>query len=182
MAPQQAKRKSIRARSAKSGPSARDSRPRPSTYPTLDTNFSSSKKDKRTIKRSSFVSKIQKANTKPNKRRRPSKKLVTNLESLADALPDSNQIQVRDTTVGDAKMGQKTLRSRPGALKRKEKLEKLERERFGKNMAQMVGPTGMDASATMDAESTTSSRWAALRSFISQTMEKKDEFQGIKAT
>ncbi len=82
----------------------------------------------------------------------------------------------------EAKIRHKSMKSRPGATKRKEKLEKLERERFGKNMAQMAGPAGEDRTVTMDTQSSTSSRWASLRGFISQTMEQKDEFQAIPAS
>jgi hypothetical protein len=75
------------------------------------------------------------------------------------------------------------MKSRPGATKRREKLEAMERERFGKNMAQLVGSSEpkTEAAATGDGEkapvSATSSRWAALRGFISQTMEQKEEFR-----
>lgn len=135
----------------------------------IDDGFLNSKKDKRTIKHSAFVNRIEKAQKKPLKRRRPSKKLVTTLESLADALPDTDDAE---HTVGDAKIKHKSMKSRPGATKRREKLEKLERERFGKNMAQLtagsVGKQGEEAQKTA-----TASRWAALRGFISQTLEQK---------
>lgn len=70
-------------------------------------------------------------------------------------------------------------------MKRKGKLETMEKERFGKNMAQMV--TGTATAATKSAEGSmagaangggaSSSRWAALRGFIQQTMEQKPEFR-----
>jgi pyruvate-formate lyase len=62
------------------------------------------------------------------------------------------------------------MKSRPGATKRKEKLEKAERERFGKNMAQMASKVGTGT------EQRAENKWAALRSFIAGTMEKKEEF------
>ncbi|KAI9697695.1 MAG: hypothetical protein M1836_004645 [Candelina mexicana] len=180
MAPTQAERTSIRAQSAKSGSGALEPRPPSFGYPILDNGFSSSKKDRRTIKHASFISKVEKTHAKPTKRRRSSKKLVANLESLADALPNTSETQTRDTITGDIKIRHRSLRSRPGAMKRKEKLEKLERERFGKNMAQMRGLSSTDGTSDT-AQSTTWNRWAALRGFIAQTMEKKDEFQDIDA-
>ena len=95
---------------------------------------------------------------------------------------------------GEGKIKQKSMRSRPGATKRKEKLERMERERFGKNMAILVGLKGEgqvqgagaggmavdgenESEKPAQTKNTTSSRWAALRGFISQTMEQKEEFR-----
>ena len=86
--------------------------------------------------------------------------------------------------IGDAKIKHKSVRTRPGAQKRREKLEKMERERFGKNMAQLttavpaVAPAAEApaAEAGAAAPAPTASRWEALRGFISQTMEQKPEF------
>ncbi|KAI9833484.1 MAG: hypothetical protein M1819_003642 [Sarea resinae] len=180
MAPTKGKRSSIRDRAARSGSGALP-QPRPSLN-AVDTGFGSSKKDKRTIKHSSFVSKIEKGNGKTKKRRRPSKKLITDLESLVDALPDHEAEDGDGHVVGDARIRHKSLKSRPGAMKRKEKLEKQERERFGKNMAQLVDTKAVvpapDAAMSAPAAEggATASRWAALRGFISQTMEQKPEF------
>ena len=82
------------------------------------------------------------------------------------------------------------MKSRPGAMKRREKLDLGERERFAKNMAQMavsapppssepgggkdVGQAGEAAAA---ATAATSQRWAALRGFIAQTLEQKPEMK-----
>ena len=138
---------------------------------TSDTSlFPSSKKDKRTIKHSVFVNKIEKASSKSKKRRRPNKKLVANLESLADALPEmDNGKEQNKSVVGQARVRHKSLKSRPGAMKRREKLEKMERERFGMNLKQMVGCNGSNNSAV-------GSRWAALKTFVESTAEKKAEF------
>ncbi|KAF2112036.1 ribosome biogenesis protein SLX9-domain-containing protein [Lophiotrema nucula] len=131
--------------------------------------FPSSKKDKRAIKHSAFVGKIEKA-SKP-KRRRPNKKLVANLESLADALAEVDHISADgEIELGQAKIQRKSLRSRPGAMKRKEKLERMERERFNKNLAQMAGNSA-SAGTTSIAD-----RWAALKSHVQGTVEKKPEF------
>lgn len=150
--------------------------PSPSFGTAISDSFLNTKKDKRTIKHSAFVKRIEKANTKSAKRRRPSKKLVTTLESLADALPDFEE---GETTVGEAKIRHRSLKSRPGATKRREKVERMERERFGKNMAQLTAGSaapvvGVEGAATQ--ASGTASRWAALRGFISQTLEQKQEF------
>lgn len=144
-------------------------------------DFLNTKKDKRTIKHSAFVNRIEKANTKTLKRRRPSKKLVATLESLADALPDfDDDGNGGERIVGDAKIKHRSLKSRPGATKRREKLEKMERERFGKNMAQLSATAEtapvMEGQPHAAAAAATSNKWAALRGFISQTLEQKPEF------
>lgn len=137
--------------------------------------FPSSKKDKRTIKHSVFVNKIEKASSISKKRRRANKKLVATLESLADALPEiDNGQEQNESVLGQARVHHKSLKSRPGAMKRKEKLEKMERERFGMNLAQMVGSTQTEAYGSND--SAVGSRWAALKTFVESTAEKKAEF------
>ncbi|KAL3454668.1 ribosome biogenesis protein SLX9-domain-containing protein [Aspergillus insuetus] len=150
-----------------------------STKSVFDDDFRTSKKDKRTIKHASFVSKIEKSSAKSTKRRRASKKLVANLESLADALPDA-ETELNDPSQVNI-IKQKTLKHKPGALKRKEKLEKSERDRFAKNMAQMSSiPAATQSNSEPDAGNTVSNRWAALRGFISQTMEQQPAFKTNK--
>ncbi|KZF26766.1 hypothetical protein L228DRAFT_235790 [Xylona heveae TC161] len=181
MAPTAGKRSSIRSRAAAKTNAAAASRPVATAF---DTGFANTKKDKRTIKHSAFLSKIEKANSNTKKRRRPSKKLVADLDSLVSALPDNDDDEVQDETA-TARIRHKSLKSRPGAMKRKDKLEKMEMERFARNMAQMVEsrpnqPSSNDAASSVQAAptpSTTSDRWAALRGFISQTMEQKPEFK-----
>lgn len=162
--------------------------------------FISSKKDKRLVKHSSFVSRIEKANsTKSLKRRRPSKKLVTDLDSLKKALPDlpdDGDLQ----ELKEGKMRLKSLRNRPGALKRKEKLVQSEVERFQGSLARLnaisattqgAGPQaygGGESSSEIRPETdatglrgqqhanATGGRWAALRGFISATMEQNPAF------
>jgi hypothetical protein len=167
------KRSSIRTKSSKSG-SGLISRTPPAHREgaIIDDGFLSTKADKRLIKHSAFVNRIEKAHKKPLKRRRPSKKLVTTLEALADALPDTGDAE---RVVGDAKIRHKSLKSRPGATKRREKLEKMERERFGKNMAQLAAG-GAGATSEEAQKTATANKWAALRGFISQTLEQKPEF------
>lgn len=177
-------------------------------------SFINSKRDKRQIKHSAFVSRISKASTssstKQKKRRRPSKKLVTTLESLGDALEDIQaQMDEEDEWEGvdsgdearqQGKVRHKSLKTRPGALKRKEKIVRGEMERFGVSLAQLAGVaaaagtgagTGTGGAEKMDADmggkqgmgvgtqtqgQGTSSRWAALRGFISATMEQNPAF------
>ncbi|KAJ5473842.1 hypothetical protein N7475_003408 [Penicillium sp. IBT 31633x] len=144
-------------------------------------DFRTSKRDKRQIKHAALVSKIEKNSQKTPKRRRASKKLVANLESLADALPDAEESIDAASQVNVIK--QKTLKHKPGALKRREKLEKLERERFNKNMTEMSSITSAPAAASTEAKigsNPTAGRWSALRNFISQTMEQQPVFKANK--
>lgn len=143
---------------------------------------------------------------------------MATLESLGDALDDIQQAMDEDEvdgTVMDAeqarqgKVRHKSLKTRPGALKRKERLVKGEMERFGRSLAQLAGvaagassaPVTAAAAAAADSNgggagagqakmdmeekeatqtqtqpSETSSRWAALRGFISATMEQNPAF------
>ncbi|KAM7217216.1 Ribosome biogenesis protein SLX9 domain containing protein [Rhypophila decipiens] len=164
-------------------------------------SFINSKQDKRLIKHSAFISRVKTSagvgKNKTLKRRRPSKKLVTTLESLGDALDD---IVTKDGEDGNPKMmdskqalegkiRHKSLKSRPGALKKKEKVVKGEMERFGRSLAQLATVTGpasteqgkgqdmeVEQTQTQAAPSATSNRWAALRGFISATMEQNPAF------
>lgn len=83
--------------------------------------------------------------------------------------------------IGDGKIRHKSLKSRPGAMKRKEKLASSEKDRFNKNMAQMMAPTttSQDDPFTTgtgrdEAEGGSPNKWAALRGFIQQTMEQRN--------
>ncbi|RMJ11700.1 hypothetical protein CDV36_008655 [Fusarium kuroshium] len=162
-------------------------------------SFLSTKRDKRLIKHSSFVSRIATSSrvSKANKRRRPSKKLAATLDSLADALPELD-----DDAGQPGKVKHKSLRSRKGALKKKEMVVKGEMERFGVSMARLTGtsqenavPAGVQhdddhdddedmddkaktAEAKPAAPAPTANRWAALRGYISATMEQNPAFTG----
>ncbi|KAK2764182.1 hypothetical protein CKAH01_15788 [Colletotrichum kahawae] len=165
----------------------------------VDDAFLTNKKDKRTMKHSAFVSKISKVSSKKAlKRRRPSKKLVTTMESLADALPDladDGETAHSLEQLREGKVRHKSLKSRPGALKRKEKVVRGEMARFGASMAALANvpaapvPIAAPAAAKVDggdnvamgdaaAEETsaTAGRWAALRRHISSTMETNPAF------
>src|SRR5579862_8675937 len=165
-APTRGKRPSLRNKPAKPLP----------TLPTTPTTPSTTKKSKRTTKRLAFVTKISKATSqKPSnsvKKRRPSKPLLATLQSLADALPDMSEIPSREDG-GDTLLRKKSLKSRPGALKRKAKVERGERERFNRNLVQMAGVAG-ESGADAAPPATTSTRWAALRGFVSVTLERKE--------
>lgn len=81
------------------------------------------------------------------------------------------------------KIRQRTMKSRPGAGKRKEKMERGERERFGRNMAVLTAVQETSATAVEGDKqghggaTATAGRWAALRGFIGQTLEVKEEFK-----
>ncbi|KAI0383967.1 ribosome biogenesis protein SLX9-domain-containing protein [Hypomontagnella monticulosa] len=194
------KRRSLRAKlAAKSStaPHAPRKAPRPDAAETRDA-FINSKRDKRAIKHASFVSRIEKAGErKPLKRRRPGKKLVTNLDSLAAALPDL--LEDGETEEGlrqlrEGKTRHRSLKSRPGALKKKERVVRGEVRRFGANLARLsaVQEREMDVDQGVEAEKggevesqtavpapapvSTANRWAALRGFISATMEQNPAF------
>ncbi|ROT41109.1 hypothetical protein SODALDRAFT_330820 [Sodiomyces alkalinus F11] len=164
--------------------------------------FLSTKRDKRIIKHSVLLSKVQKsaATTSSSsnlKRRRPNKKLVATLESLADALPELNEAELSRPAEG--KIRHKSLRSRPGALKRKERLVRGEMARFGASMAALAAlPESKTATTTtstsgMDVENedgkpsttpapSTTGRWAALRRHIASTMDQNPAFATQSST
>ncbi|KAJ0383217.1 hypothetical protein COL922a_010945 [Colletotrichum nupharicola] len=165
----------------------------------VDDAFLTNKKDKRTMKHSAFVSKISKASSKKTlKRRRPSKKLVTTMESLADALPDladDGETAHSLEQLREGKVRHKSLKSRPGALKRKEMVVRGEMARFGASMAALTNvpaapvPVAAAPAAKVDGSdnvamgdaaaeetSATAGRWAALRRHISSTMETNPAF------
>jgi hypothetical protein len=192
------KRPSIRAKSSsstsKSGsglisrpPSA--SNPPTTSNPTPELSFINSKKDRRTIKHSALISRIEKAHKKPLKRRRPNKKLVTTLEGLADTLPDVEDLVKGGIAGGVKRGGGKSLKSKPGALKRKEKLERGERERFGRNLAVIMGSRveekgmeveGGEGEAEAKKTEVVKGRFAALRAWVGTNMEKHPAFENEK--
>ena len=82
--------------------------------------------------------------------------------------------------MGDARIRHKSLKSRPGAMKKKDKLEKLEVERFNKNMAQMAQHNGASGHSVFISDDFQLARgtangpnkWAALRGFITSTLDR----------
>ncbi|RWA12437.1 hypothetical protein EKO27_g2670 [Xylaria grammica] len=200
------KRGSLRAKlAAKAGtePHAPRKAPRPNAVtPSVD-GFTSTKKDKRIIKHSTFISRIEKTHRKPLKRRRPGKKLVANLESLAEALPDllaDGETEEGLRQLREGKIRHKSLKMRKGALKKKEKLVRGEMDRFSHSLARLNSMSARNADADIQVERhgktvgartstqpepqtqaqdptvSTTSRWAALRGFISSTMEQNPAF------
>ena len=90
------------------------------------------------------------------------------MASLADALPKA-PYKDDDETLEEARAKQRNFKSRPGALKRKAKMESLERERFGKNLALIAGSCTKAGSGSDQKPSNpgnTSSRWAAIHNHI----------------
>lgn len=152
-----------------------------------DDSFLSSKRDKRQIKHSSFVSRIHSTADarvgKKKRTRRPGNKLAADLDALADALPEIDATAAANR----GKVQHKSLRTRKGALKRKERIVKGEMERFGASMARLAdlpadqaAPQQQQADEKMDEApapaASTSNRWAALRGYISTTMEQNPAF------
>ncbi|KAI1756682.1 ribosome biogenesis protein SLX9-domain-containing protein [Xylaria castorea] len=198
------KRRSLRAKlAAKAGgePHAPRKAPRPDAVTPSTDGFTNTKKDKRIIKHSTFMSRVEKAHRKPLKRRRPGNKLVANLESLADALPDllaDGETEEGLRQLREGKVRHKSLKMRKGALKKKERIVKGEMDRFSHSLAQLNAMGTKSADADMQVEeqgqdgdarartqseaqgpaASTANRWAALRGFISSTMEQNPAFVG----
>ena len=95
-------------------------------------------------------------------------------------MPDATSEGNGATVVGDARIRHKSLKSKPGAMKKKERLEKSEMDRFSKNLAQMAHVTDALRSSVASAETLqveassrgSSQRWAALRSHIQSTLDR----------
>ncbi|KAK7730573.1 hypothetical protein SLS53_008963 [Cytospora paraplurivora] len=161
--------------------------------------FTSSKRDKQLIKHSSFVSRITKDRPTPtqkkNLKRREKKKLQTNLGSLADALPELTAEEIATGEAeGAGRIRHKSLKSKPGALRRKERVVKGEMERFSLSLAQLsavrevpvvAAPAGAAAESMVEdggadenkaPVQSTANRFAALRGFISATMDQNPAF------
>lgn len=87
------------------------------------------------------------------------------------------------------KIQHKSLKSRPGAGKKKEALVAMERERFARNLAEMCAePSIASQNATnggarsverVEGERGSADRWAAIRGFICQTMERRPEGEAV---
>lgn len=167
------------------------------------------KRDKRALKHEVLMTRVRDSGVAKNsapKRRRPAKKMAA-AEGMAgqlkDALPDVDGVweddeewegfgdeeiggrkrRRRRATAGDGKMIMTSLKHRPGAMKRKDRLQRMEVERFGRNLAQLTGHvskgTGEGSNEShADAEDAgQSGKWAALRNFISATMEQDPAFK-----
>lgn len=169
--------------------------------------FIESKRDKKLMKHSSFMSRVAESGVSKNgggksqKNKRtgrgrssnPNKNLQTTLDSLADALPELAEGEGNIEAL-QGKIRHKSLKSKKGALKRKEQVVKGEMARFGASMALLgrtqetqspspLPPRGaVTVSSTQDSNNTAtpapgvSNRWAALRGYISSTMEQNPAF------
>ncbi|KAI7780188.1 hypothetical protein LA080_016273 [Diaporthe eres] len=198
------KRKTLRAKATErlANPLAPRKVHRPSAQ--VDDSFIESKRDKRLIKHSSFVSRISKpAHKTPTQRKNLKRRekhrqaqAATSLASLSDALPSLTADEVRaGETEAAGKVRHKSLKSTPGALRKKERLVRGEMERFGLSLAQLSTvkeqPAPVPAQqqqVEMDVENkdgeeenrapvqSTANRFAALRGFISATMEQNPAF------
>ena len=120
--------------------------------------------------------------------------MVTGLEDLVDALPEAD-VQGGDDgadagtgkrarvgnggeagAVGGGWKLQKSMKSKPGAMKKRAKVLEGERERFAKNLGVMCsksGDGGVDAEGAKEGAGSeakagegTSARWAAIRRFV----------------
>ncbi|TQV90397.1 ribosome biogenesis protein SLX9 domain-containing protein [Cordyceps javanica] len=188
---------------------------RPDAAPLSD-DFASTKRDKRLMKHSSFMSRVvtsggvakksktrQQPTSNNNSKRtghgRSSRsKLATTLDDLADALP-ALQDGEGDLAALQGRVRHKSISSKKGALRRKERVVRGEMERFGVSMAQLAqqqqqGNTttttttqtattmttgqGSEQGQQQGEPAATSSRWAALRGYISSTMEQNPAFVG----
>lgn len=93
-------------------------------------------------------------------------------------------LQQKKQTEARGKLKMKTIKSKPGAQKRKEKVLREECVRFGKNLAIMnsaavaVATEGKEGGVV---QAPAVSSWAALRGFIANTMERKEEFVQMEA-
>lgn len=84
------------------------------------------------------------------------------------------------------KLESKSLNHGKGFMKRRDKVEKGERERFGKNLGVIMGsvaaPTDQqaaktNATASDKPASTTAGRFAAIRAWVNDNMEKHEGFE-----
>jgi hypothetical protein len=149
------------------------------SFPTPSTTFTSTKRDKRTIKHSILVSKARTSSDKSGgikKRRRPSKKLATDIQTLADALPDefdevvpsqSSKLKSQPSSTQMQSIG-----SRKGIKKQIQRVVKEEQDRFGKNLAVLsqAAPSSTTIVADPSRPAEKDSRWAALRKHLAGTV------------
>ncbi|KAI6247037.1 hypothetical protein HI914_04873 [Erysiphe necator] len=98
------------------------------------------KRDKRLKKRSVFLSNIEIPHKiDPKKCRRPSKKLVTSLSNLLDALPNDTQLSEGLTNENNKnKPRSNSLKIKLGVSKKRAKIEKEEKTRFDMNLVKIL--------------------------------------------
>ncbi|KAJ6445069.1 ribosome biogenesis protein SLX9 domain-containing protein [Purpureocillium lavendulum] len=197
-------------------------------------SFLSSKRDRRTIRRSVFASRVadsasrargSSASGRVSRRRsaksKEAKNRLGNLSALASALDDLDDGDDgadgagEDGDAGEAaragRIRHRSMKMTKGALKRKERIVRGEMQRFGVSMAKLaetgagadvasttvVPPAGMSGIKTTGKKRSkaddvavgearqeqppqpteTGNRWAALRGYISSTMEQNPAFR-----
>jgi hypothetical protein len=97
------------------------------------------------------------------------------LETLADVLPEISTITLaQPRSSKDRSDALPTLKSKPGVAKKREKVVKEEKERFGKNLAALTH-TQSNLEVTANNQNTTQTsgtngRWAALRKHLESTV------------
>lgn len=152
--------------------------------------FKLSKQDKRAIKHNQLLHKVREAGISKDKkakprRRRPGKKLdaAEDLGGLGEALAEVegewegvSDDEEKEGGKGSGKMKMKSLKTRPGAMKRKARMEGMEVERFGRNLAQMMGSNTQPVREGDAGGDGQKDRWTALRAFIGSTMERDKAF------
>ena len=195
MAPRR-KRSSLRAR-------ASTAQTTPKAIATTSAANKGRKEGKRISEHENLMSRVRDAGISRmgKKRRRPGKKLqaAENIGELGDALPELDEEEdeerwegfsdTDDTSAatrrrrrradGEGKIAMKSLKHRPGAMKRKRKMEGAEMDRFGRNLAQMAQPTESNGDGVGgEDDGRQRGKWTALREFIGKTMDKDKLFAG----
>ena len=109
------------------------------------------------------------------------------MDSLADALPDVQEL-VEKKESGKVVTGGKSLSHGKGFLKRRDKVEKGERERFAKNLGVIMAAGAGAPVAGEEREvggemvkvgapvSATAGRFAAIRAWVGENVEKHEGF------
>ncbi|RDA94693.1 hypothetical protein CP533_6795 [Ophiocordyceps camponoti-saundersi (nom. inval.)] len=165
-------------------------------------SFLCTKRDKRLIRHSAFLSRVVSSSSgikkTSSRRRRHRQAPMSSMRSLAEALPkigDEGAGNSRSELVATAKKTthrQRSLPSKPGALKRRERIVRGEMERFRASMARLATvPAEVAVSepssvlppsdaANHDGRSpqlpSVADKWAALRGYISATVEQSPAF------
>jgi hypothetical protein len=166
--------------------SGRSGRNNPSTtVGSSQTSPPSSKAAKRTQRHQAFVGRIKKPTkpAKPLKRRRPGKQLTTSLSGLAEALPDAKStsasqkpdaVEQDPAAPGGMRIRNASLKSRPGAQKKRAALETLERDWFAKNLASMSAKPRAPTESVADGsqQSERNRVWTALRDHVAANLQR----------
>lgn len=94
---------------------------------------------------------------------------------MANALPEIPSNAEKEVAADARQIKYKSLKSKPGAMKRKELLINMEKERFNQNMVALHRGTEDVTSRgeVISAHETTKNKWAAIRGFIQQTIEQQ---------